>query len=79
MEVSEKASRRSMIRSFFASVAAAGAGMFGVAHAQTKPVEMVKRTSTDGQAGGRQAADVLELGDVWEPRVHRRKGRAHPG
>jgi 2-iminobutanoate/2-iminopropanoate deaminase len=52
MEVSEKASRRSMIRSFFASVAAAGAGMFGVAHAQTKPVEMVKRTSTDNQPAG---------------------------
>jgi 2-iminobutanoate/2-iminopropanoate deaminase len=52
MEVTDKASRRSMIRSFFASVAAAGAGMFGVAHAQTKPVEMVKRTSTDNQPAG---------------------------
>lgn len=52
MEVSEKASRRSVMRSFFASVAATAAGMFGVAHAQTKPVEMVKRTSTDNQPAG---------------------------
>ena len=29
MEVVEKDSRRSLIRTFFASVAAAGAGMFG--------------------------------------------------
>ena len=52
MEVSDKASRRSVMRSFFASVAATTAGMFGVAHAQTKPVEMVKRTSTDGKPPG---------------------------
>ena len=31
MEVVEKDSRRSLIRTFFASVAAAGAGLFGVA------------------------------------------------
>jgi enamine deaminase RidA (YjgF/YER057c/UK114 family) len=52
MEVSEKASRRSMMRSFFASLAASTAGLFGVAHAQTKPEEMVKRTSTDNQKPG---------------------------
>ena len=50
MEVGEKDSRRSLIRGFFASIAAAGAGVFGVAHAQTN--EPVKRTSTDGQAAG---------------------------
>ena len=44
-------SRRSVIRSFFASIAAAGAGLFGVAHAQTAG-EMVKRTSTDNQPAG---------------------------
>jgi enamine deaminase RidA (YjgF/YER057c/UK114 family) len=55
MEVSDTASRRSVIRSFFASVAAAGAGLFGVAQAQssaTQTHEMVKRTSTDGRPAG---------------------------
>jgi 2-iminobutanoate/2-iminopropanoate deaminase len=51
METAGKGSRRSLIRSFLGSVAAAGAGVFGVAHAQqTGANEMVKRTSTDGQA-----------------------------
>jgi 2-iminobutanoate/2-iminopropanoate deaminase len=54
MKVSESASRRSVIRSVFASMAAAGAGLFGVAHAQTTPQahEMVKRTSTDDRPPG---------------------------
>jgi 2-iminobutanoate/2-iminopropanoate deaminase len=54
MNGSESASRRSVIRSFFASIAAAGAGLFGVAHAQTAPQapEMVKRTSTDDRPPG---------------------------
>jgi len=46
----EKASRRSIFRTFLASVAAASAGLFGVAHAQTN--EPVKKTSTDDQAPG---------------------------
>jgi 2-iminobutanoate/2-iminopropanoate deaminase len=43
-----------VIRSFFASMAAAGAGLFGVAHAQPAPQanEMVKRTSTDDRPPG---------------------------
>jgi enamine deaminase RidA (YjgF/YER057c/UK114 family) len=52
MEAAETASRRSLIRSFFASVAAAGAGLFGVAHAQTPDSSPVKRTSSDNQAPG---------------------------
>jgi 2-iminobutanoate/2-iminopropanoate deaminase len=52
MEVVEKDSRRSLIRTFFASVAAAGAGMFGVAQAQAQTNEPVKRTSTDNQPPG---------------------------
>ena len=52
MDSAGKGSRRSLIRSFFASAAAAGAGLFGVAHAQAPSAgEMVKRTSTDGQTG----------------------------
>ena len=35
MHPTDNASRRSVIRTFFASIAAAGAGLFGVAHAQT--------------------------------------------
>jgi 2-iminobutanoate/2-iminopropanoate deaminase len=47
------ASRRSVIRSVLASLTAAGAGLFGVAHAaQTAGSEPVKRTSTDGQPAG---------------------------
>lgn len=55
MAVSDTASRRSVIRSFFASMAAAGAGLFGVAHAQQSPPqthELVKRTSTDDRPAG---------------------------
>jgi enamine deaminase RidA (YjgF/YER057c/UK114 family) len=46
-----KESRRSLIRSFLASVGAAGAGLFGVAHAQ-QGEQPVKRTSTDDQQPG---------------------------
>jgi enamine deaminase RidA (YjgF/YER057c/UK114 family) len=52
MEGVEKDSRRSLIRRVFGSVAAAGAGLFGVAHAQQPPHEMVKRTSSDNQPAG---------------------------
>ncbi len=52
MDVTQNGTRRTMIRSFFASVAAAGAGLFGVAHAQTPDTAVVKRTSTDTQAAG---------------------------
>ena len=52
MEVSEQASRRSVMRTFFASVAAAGAGLFGgAAHAQST-IELTKKTSTDNQPAG---------------------------
>lgn len=54
MHTHDPASRRSLIRSFFASVAAAGAGLFGVAHAQTPAADTVwkKATSSDNQAPG---------------------------
>jgi enamine deaminase RidA (YjgF/YER057c/UK114 family) len=52
MEVADTASRRSWIRTLFGSVAAAGAGLFGAAHAQGQSNEPVKRTSTDNQAPG---------------------------
>ena len=63
MHVSDTASRRSVIRSFFASVAAAGAGLFGVAHAQSadQAQELVKRTSTDD----RPAASNPPLFSGW--------------
>jgi 2-iminobutanoate/2-iminopropanoate deaminase len=48
MHPTDKAARRSMIRSFFASAAAAGAGLFGVAHAQTS--DTTKKTSSDNAA-----------------------------
>jgi 2-iminobutanoate/2-iminopropanoate deaminase len=52
MEVSEKASRRSVMRTFFASVTAAGAGLFGgTVHAQST-TELTKKTSTDNQPAG---------------------------
>ena len=50
MKVTDNASRRSVVRSFFATVAAAGAGLFGVAHAQTG--DSTRRTSTDNQPAG---------------------------
>lgn len=51
MEFAEKESRRSLIRSFLASVVAAGAGLFGVAHAQQGD-QSARRTSTDNQPPG---------------------------
>jgi 2-iminobutanoate/2-iminopropanoate deaminase len=48
MHPTDRASRRSVIRTFFTSVAAAGAGLFGVAHAQTS--DTVKKTSSDNAA-----------------------------
>lgn len=50
MKTTDSASRRSVIRSFFGSLAAAGAGVFGVAHAQTG--DTGKKTSSDNQAPG---------------------------
>jgi 2-iminobutanoate/2-iminopropanoate deaminase len=65
MDSGHHGSRRSLIRSFFASVAAAGAGMFGVARVQAQPgqtvPEMVKRTSTDNQP----ATDKPPLFSGW--------------
>jgi 2-iminobutanoate/2-iminopropanoate deaminase len=52
METRDTASRRSLIRSFFASVAAAGAGLFGVAQAQSSDSTLKKATSSDNQAPG---------------------------
>jgi enamine deaminase RidA (YjgF/YER057c/UK114 family) len=52
MEVTDTASRRSVISTFLASVAAAGAGLFGVARAQSADQAPVKRTSTDNQPPG---------------------------
>lgn len=52
MAVSETASRRSVVTSFFATLAAAVGGLFGgTAHAQTDTTP-VKRTSTDGRPAG---------------------------
>jgi 2-iminobutanoate/2-iminopropanoate deaminase len=48
MHSTDNASRRSLIRSFFATATAAGAGLFGVAHAQTS--DAVKKTSSDTPA-----------------------------
>jgi 2-iminobutanoate/2-iminopropanoate deaminase len=50
MAATQTASRRSLIRGFFTSVAAAGAGLFGMAHAQTS--DTTKKTSTDAQPPG---------------------------
>ena len=63
MDLTAKSSRRSIVRTFCATVAAAGAGLFGRgAHApafaeasagrQTGANELVKRTSTDNQPPG---------------------------
>jgi len=55
MHPTDNASRRSVIRTFFASMAAAGAGLFGVAHAQPSSdatPQMTKATSTDDQPAG---------------------------
>ncbi len=50
MNVTASASRRSVIRTFFASVGAAAAGLFGVAHAQTPATG--KKTSSDNPQPG---------------------------
>ena len=50
MHPTDTATRRSVFRTFFASIAAASAGLFGVAHAQAP--ETTKKTSTDDQAPG---------------------------
>jgi len=50
MDAAPSPTRRSMFRTFLGSIAAASAGLFGVAHAQT--TENVKRTSTDDQPAG---------------------------
>lgn len=46
-----KDSRRSLIRSFLAAAGAAGAGLFGITHAQQNN-QPVKRTSSDNQPPG---------------------------
>ena len=53
MAATDSASRRSLIRSFFASAAAVGAGVFGAgaARVSAQAQELVKRTSSDGQTG----------------------------
>ena len=50
MDLTTQASRRSIVASLFATIAAAGAGLFGRAHAQTN--ELTKKTSTDNQPPG---------------------------
>ena len=50
MHDTDNASRRSVVKSFFATMAAAGAGLFGAAHAQTP--DTGKKTSSDNQPPG---------------------------
>ena len=53
MAVSETASRRSVVTSFLATLAAAVGGLFGTnAQAQTPETSPVKKTSTDSQPAG---------------------------
>ena len=52
MRSKDRASRRSLIQSFFTSLTAATAGVFGVAHAQTSEPAWRKATSTDSQPPG---------------------------
>lgn len=54
MAATDSASRRSLIRSFFASAAAAGAGLFGAGAARlsAQTQELVKRTSSDERPAG---------------------------
>jgi len=60
MDLTARTSRRSVVGSFVASIAAAGAGLFGTAHAPAfaeasagrQTNEPVKRTSTDNQPPG---------------------------
>ena len=64
MPATDSASRRSLIRSFFASAAAAGAGLFGAgaARVSAQTQELVKRTSTDERAA---AGDKPPLFSGW--------------
>ena len=50
MHDTDNASRRSVVKSFVATMAAAGAGLFGAAHAQTP--DTGKKTSSDNQPPG---------------------------
>ena len=53
MAATETASRRSVVTSFFATLAAAVGGLFGTsAQAQTPATAAVKKTSTDNQPAG---------------------------
>jgi enamine deaminase RidA (YjgF/YER057c/UK114 family) len=54
MAATDSASRRSLIRSFFASAAAAGAGLVGAgaARVSAQTQELVKRTSSDERSAG---------------------------
>ena len=60
MDLTARTSRRSVVGSFFASIAAVGAGLFGAAHAPAfaeasaggQTNEQVKKTSTDNQPPG---------------------------
>jgi 2-iminobutanoate/2-iminopropanoate deaminase len=53
MNLTASASRRSVIGTFFASIGAAAAGLFGVAHAQTPAASTnTKRTSSDNAQPG---------------------------
>ena len=51
MEFTDNTSRRSVLRTFFASLAA-GVGLSDVAQAQTPTTDTGKRTSTDNQPAG---------------------------
>jgi enamine deaminase RidA (YjgF/YER057c/UK114 family) len=61
MEVTDTTTRRSAVKAFFASVAAAGAGLFGASRAQAQTPELVKRTSSDD----RPASDKPPLFSGW--------------
>ncbi|NUR55454.1 MAG: RidA family protein [Acidobacteria bacterium] len=50
MHPTDTASRRSIVTSLFGAIAAAAAGLFGTAHAQTS--DTAKKTSTDDAAPG---------------------------
>jgi 2-iminobutanoate/2-iminopropanoate deaminase len=54
MEVTDNASRRSVLRTFLAAIAAAGAGVFGAGQARpnAQTPDLTKKTSTDGQPAG---------------------------
>jgi enamine deaminase RidA (YjgF/YER057c/UK114 family) len=51
MKVADHSSRRSVIRSFFASITALGAGVAATAQTQTPDTSLVKRTSSDNATG----------------------------